>query len=219
MGSPPKELRKRPSASAYLSNGKPRRRPVSATPGGSSTRRSAPSLLSRVPASAARAAAEHAAEQAEPSSASIASDGDVPGLSTAPSAGPPLIRTWSGGWAAAPPPKPLSAPRYRKPPQQERLWRTDGGLYLAQKEKYLKAEAEEAKREAEAALQPRHMTPAERRAHYAERARHHAALGHAYGSWANHMTYSGPHCHRDSWMYVRQRTHSPVTMRRMGPPA
>lgn len=213
MGAAQAVLHKRPSPSAYLSNGNPRRRPSSATP--TSLRRrpgsasSTASLMTRSPAWSPAPSAARLAGEGSPGT-------DEDDVISTPRGGPPLLRTWSGGWSPARSPVPLAPP----PATAKRVWSTKGGQYLADKEDYENAVAAETKRVAEESVQPRHMAPAQRRAHIAERARHNATLVHAYGSWHNHMTYSsGARCHRDSWLHVRQRENGVATGRRLGHPA
>jgi hypothetical protein len=194
----PPSLRSRPSPSAYLSDGRPKRRPSSAhavvSTGMLQSSASSPSCRGSRPA--------------------------TPGAR--PPTSPQLVRTWSGGWrpGGAPSESPSAATAVASAPaahkrRAEREWVTSGGIYWAQKEAALKAAAEA--EAAERAVHPRRMSPAHRQAHTAERARTHA-VWHGHGVWHNHSTWTaGVAPHRDSWVFVRQREHSRVDGRRLGP--
>ena len=256
---PPQLTKQRPSPSAYLADGRPRRRPASAivrnlgdpSPASSGKARSASSLGNPSPShrqapvrmrgspASLRASHRQAPVRKPPakdaqslmkeqwqamneirsrpnsamswtptrpaSPASELSDAAV-------SVTPPLKRSWSGGWLPNQS-SPLTVVKSERN-DAERSWKTEGGRFLAEREAKIKAAAAEASKLAE--VHPRHMSPYERSVHTAYTSRNDAA-NRPRGSWMNPSMFDGPHITRDGWTYTRNRVHSEVSMRRIGP--
>ena len=136
----PVVLKRRPSPDAYLSDGRPRRRPVSATRQARRPPGSPPSLLARFPGAPPPSAAEDASPPPTPGS---------------PPRTPPLHRSWSGGLLPA-------SPSYHLAPSLgPRVWLTVGGQYLEQRD----AERRERRAAAKKAREQPQIGPARLRSH------------------------------------------------------